>query len=187
MGAILNICAIVWLIGEIAIWRGDKQSSGGSERQDKGSRSYAIIAVIIGMGASSVASTFMPFLGIYRLAFFVLGIATMVAGIALRRWAVVTLGRFFNSKVVIQEGHKVVDSGPYRYVRNPSYTGLIITAVGYGIGCGSMVSIAIMFIVPLIGIVNRIFVEEEALLKGLGEDYTLYMKKVRYRLFPYIW
>ena len=54
------------------------------------------------------------------------GIVLMVLGILLRQWSIVVLGRFFSSVVAIQEGQKVVDRGPYRLVRHPAYTGVVL-------------------------------------------------------------
>jgi protein-S-isoprenylcysteine O-methyltransferase Ste14 len=51
------------------------------------------------------------------------GLVVLAAGVALRTWAILTLGRLFKFVVVIQDGHRVVASGPYRLLRHPSYTG----------------------------------------------------------------
>ncbi len=58
------------------------------------------------------------------------GVAMMWAGMAFRLWAIQTLGAFFRTSVVVQEGHQLVTAGPYRWLRHPAYTGVIITMVG---------------------------------------------------------
>jgi protein-S-isoprenylcysteine O-methyltransferase len=60
----------------------------------------------------------------------VTGLALMVAGIGLRAWSIVTLGRFFQYQIKVQPGHQVVTSGPYRFVRHPSYTGIAMSCAG---------------------------------------------------------
>jgi protein-S-isoprenylcysteine O-methyltransferase Ste14 len=116
----------------------------------------------------------------------VLGLALMWAGILLREWAVATLGRFFTVVVRVAEGQTVVDRGPYRWARHPSYTGLMVTLVGVGFALGSWLSVLVLLVLPLLGLVVRIRVEERALLDGLGEPYREYAARHR-RLVPGIW
>ena len=117
---------------------------------------------------------------------FVAGLVLMCAGIALRQWAVATLGRFFTIDVRVQPGQTVVDRGPYRRVRHPSYTGLILTFLGFGLALGNSAALAVAFLVPTAGLVYRIYFEERALLEGLGEPYRRFAEGRR-RLFPGVW
>jgi protein-S-isoprenylcysteine O-methyltransferase Ste14 len=121
-----------------------------------------------------------------RWAFFVVGLIVMSAGIALRKWAVALLGRFFTIDVRVHPDQVVVDRGPYRWVRHPSYTGLILTFVGIGLALGNWAALAVLAIVPTAGIVVRIRFEERALLAGLGEPYRRFAA-TRPRLFPGLW
>jgi protein-S-isoprenylcysteine O-methyltransferase Ste14 len=57
----------------------------------------------------------------------------MAVGIAIRQWAVMVLGRYFTTNVRVHPGQTVVEEGPYRWVRHPSYTGMLITFVGIGL------------------------------------------------------
>jgi protein-S-isoprenylcysteine O-methyltransferase Ste14 len=117
---------------------------------------------------------------------FVLGLVLMCVGIAIRQWAVATLGRFFTIDVRVQPGQTVVEGGPYRWVRHPSYTGLIVTFVGFGLALGNWASLAVLAVVPTAGLVYRIRFEERALLEGLGEPYRRYAEG-RPRLLPGVW
>lgn len=117
---------------------------------------------------------------------FVIGIVLMVAGIVIRQWAVALLGRFFTIDVRVHEGQTVVDTGPYRWVRHPSYTGLLLTLVGIGLALGNWAGLAVIVVVPTIGVVNRIHVEEQALLEGLGEPYRRFAA-TRAHLIPGVW
>jgi protein-S-isoprenylcysteine O-methyltransferase Ste14 len=87
------------------------------------------------------------------------GLTLTWAGMALRVWAVLTLGSFWRVVVVVQQDHHVVDSGPYRWVRHPSYLGILGATVGLGLAEGDWVSLAIMLVCPLIGVLVRIRVE----------------------------
>lgn len=111
------------------------------------------------------------------------GLTLVWAGIAFRLWAVFTLGSFFKTLVVIQEGHSVVDRGPYRWLRHPSYSGMLATTVGLGLAEGDWISLAIMLFGPLIGLLVRIHVEERALLRALGHEYADYAQRTA-RLVP---
>lgn len=71
-----------------------------------------------------------------RLAFG-LGIVLMIAGIALRQCSIVVLGKYFTSDVAAQSGHSLIEVGPYRYVHHPSYTGALLTLLGFGLALGN--------------------------------------------------
>lgn len=117
---------------------------------------------------------------------FVAGLFLMVAGIVLRQWAVALLGQFFTVDVRVHTGQTVVEGGPYRWVRHPSYTGLIVIFVGMGLALGNWASLAVLAVVPTVGLVVRIRFEERALLEGLGEPYRLFAAS-RAHLFPGLW
>jgi protein-S-isoprenylcysteine O-methyltransferase Ste14 len=117
---------------------------------------------------------------------FVVGIVLMVGGIVLRQWSVQTLGRFFTVDVRIHENQTVVDTGPYRWVRHPSYTGLLITLLGVGLALGNWAALALLIVVPTAGVVARIRVEERALEGALGERYRRF-EATRARLIPGVW
>ena len=117
---------------------------------------------------------------------FGLGISMMWVGLALRQWSVRTLGRSFTVVVRVTEGQAVVDRGPYRWVRHPSYAGLLLTLLGLGLTLGSWLSVLALAVLPSAGLAVRIRVEERALLAGLGEPYREYAERRR-RLVPGIW
>lgn len=99
----------------------------------------------------------------------------------------VIVNRFFSAVVRIQEdrGHSVVSSGPYRYVRHPGYTGVILY-----IGASAIVLESLWALIPagliLIVTVIRTFLEDRTLVSEL-EGYADYTERVRYRLIPLIW
>ncbi len=111
------------------------------------------------------------------------GVVLLWLGIGFRLWAIRTLGRFFKLTVVIQENHRVVESGPYRWLRHPSYTGGLVAATAIGLAEGDWVAIAIMAIGLSIAYLVRIPVEERALLAELGDEYAAYAKRTA-RLVP---
>ena len=117
---------------------------------------------------------------------FILGALLVAAGIAFRQWAVYVLGRFFTVYVRVSEGQKVVESGPYRVLAHPSYTGMVMVFVGIGLMLGNWLSLACLAILPTAGLVVRIKIEERALLAGIGEPYRRFLA-TRSRLIPGVW
>jgi protein-S-isoprenylcysteine O-methyltransferase Ste14 len=117
---------------------------------------------------------------------FSVGLVLMCAGIAIRQWAIALLGQFFTVDVRVHPDQVVVERGPYRWVRHPSYTGLIVTFVGMGLALGNWAALGVLIVVPTAGLVVRIRSEERALLEGLGEPYRRFAAS-RSRLFPGLW
>ncbi len=92
---------------------------------------------------------------------------------------------YLSRTVEVQSGQKVIDTGLYGMVRHPMYTATILMFLAMPVILGSLISLAVFLIYPVV-IVRRIGNEEEVLEKGL-EGYTEYKKKVRFRLLPFIW
>jgi protein-S-isoprenylcysteine O-methyltransferase Ste14 len=114
------------------------------------------------------------------------GLFAAAAGIAFRVWAILTLGRLFKFVVVIQDQHVVIDRGPYRLVRHPSYTGALVALLGIGIALDNLLAAAAIFLIPLAAVLARIRVEEARLTSALGPEYQHYAARTR-RLVPGIW
>lgn len=108
------------------------------------------------------------------------------AGIAVRLWAIVTLGRYFRGTVHIQRGHRVVRSGPYRWVRHPSYSGMLLAAAALAAQLGNALSWAVVMVCFGLALAYRIRVEERVLSEALGEEYTSYAAGTS-RLIPGVW
>jgi protein-S-isoprenylcysteine O-methyltransferase len=114
------------------------------------------------------------------------GLALLVAGTALRWAAIRALWRYFTVSVSILEGQGVVRRGPYGVVRHPSYTGLLLRYLGFGLAFANWVSAALIFLPLLAATLYRIRVEEEALLAHFGEEYAAYARETK-RLVPGIY
>jgi protein-S-isoprenylcysteine O-methyltransferase Ste14 len=115
----------------------------------------------------------------------VAGVAVTGTGIALRQWAIITLGPYFMGHVLVQPGQAVVSSGPYRWLRHPSYSGLWLEMIGIGLATGNVASMTACTLLPLIGITARINGEERELTAGLP-GYRDYIQG-KPRLLPHIW
>ncbi len=111
-----------------------------------------------------------------------LGVALYTVGGVLRLAPVFVLGRRFSGLVAIQEGHRLVTDGLYAHVRNPSYLGLLVNALGLALTFRSLpgVMIAALMIVPLVA---RMDAEERLLEETFGEEYRAYRARTA-RLVP---
>jgi len=114
------------------------------------------------------------------------GAAIMWLGLALRVWAILKLGGLFRGIVTIQDDHRLVTSGPYRWLRHPSYTGALVASIGYGVGLGHWTSLVALFLGWFIGLAYRIHVEESGLSRAFGSAYDEYRARTR-RLIPYVY
>jgi protein-S-isoprenylcysteine O-methyltransferase len=114
------------------------------------------------------------------------GFILFIGGLALRWYSIGYLGRYFTIDVSISAEHKLVDSGPYSYIRHPTYAGVLLAFVGLGLCFGNWLTI-LFLTVPIIGaFLWRIRIEESALTDALGEDYRAYMRRTK-RLIPWLY
>ena len=157
-------------------------------RSDHGSLLMVIASVAVGVAAAVVLASEVPRAAISpdRWTVFVIGLLLMWSGIAVRQWSIIVLGGFFTVDVRIQPDQTVIDRGPYRVVRHPSYSGMILTLLGMGLALGNWLSLAVIAVVPAGGLIVRIHIEEQTLLNALGEPYRQYASGHR-RLFPGLW
>ena len=114
------------------------------------------------------------------------GLVLMVAGTALRWAAIRALWSYFTVNVSILEGQRVVRRGLYGVVRHPSYTGLLLRYLGFGLAFANWISAALIFLPLLCATLYRIRVEEEALREHFGEEYAAYASATK-RLVPGIY
>ncbi|GGC65263.1 methyltransferase family protein [Undibacterium terreum] len=115
-----------------------------------------------------------------------LGVCLFLLGLIVRWASIIHLGRFFTVDVAIAAGHTVVDTGPYRYIRHPSYTGLMLQFLGIGICSGNILALLTLMTPIFLVLRYRIYIEEAALSEGLGMAYADYMRKTR-RLIPFVY
>ncbi|MGA2677632.1 MAG: isoprenylcysteine carboxylmethyltransferase family protein [Methanobacterium sp.] len=152
-------------------------------KEDKGSALLIILSTFI-----SIIVVF-SFAG-YNIALlpswaFYLGIISMILGIIIRQLSIAFLGRFFSPTINIQKDQEVVDNGPYKLIRHPSYTGGLLILIGLGLALQSWGAVLITLLILSLAYGYRIHVEEKLLVTELGDEYIDYMKRTK-RLIPYI-
>lgn len=111
------------------------------------------------------------------------GIVLLIAGTAVRWAAIFTLKSFFTVNVSILEGQRIVRHGVYRILRHPSYTGLLLRYLGFGLAFANWLSAALIFLPLCAATLYRIRVEEAALRERFGEEYLSYSRTTK-RLIP---
>ena len=118
--------------------------------------------------------------------FVTMSIIIMFGGLILRWTAILTLGRSFSHRIEIYDDQKFVRKGPYRYIRHPAYTGLVLFFIGWGITFENWISILAMFLLPLVALIYRVRIEEKLLRKHFGAVYDEY-KGSTHALIPFVY
>ena len=164
----------------------------GVARLDRGSLLLVTVAAGFGVGGAFLLEADVPSAIIgagvapIRWLCFAAGVTAIVAGSLGRQWAISTLGRFFTLNVTISDGQRVVTNGPYRWVRHPSYTADLVAFTGIGLALGNWLALLAAAVLPLLGLLVRIRVEEKALFANLEEPYRAYAEGKK-RLIPRVW
>ena len=173
----------VWTVIEI---RQALQRRADATSMDRGSlmilRVCAVAGVLLAALALKVSATAFP----YNAVVIAISLALIWAGIGLRWWCFRALGRYFTFTVMTSPDQRVITTGPYRFLRHPSYAGILLILAGIGLSYGNWLSLAALILLPLAGFINRIRVEEAALAATLGDAYTTYAGGRR-RLIPFVW
>jgi protein-S-isoprenylcysteine O-methyltransferase Ste14 len=115
-----------------------------------------------------------------------IGYLVLALGLIIRWVAISSLGNAFTVKVSILEKHTLKTNGIYRYIRHPSYTGLLLYYLALGIIMQNGVCFLLLLIFPLLAVINRIQVEEKVLLENFQSEYDNYQKR-SWRLIPFLY
>ncbi len=174
-----------WFLFEMWVYSRDRKRPAGSVVRGGG---RVFLGLAVGMTLAVNLPALAPLFDV-RTGFtivFVLGIVLIWAGLLFRFWSIQTLGNLFSTRLEIQQGHELVTRGPYKVLRNPSYTGGMITFTGIGLAIGNWLSLAVIVLLTLTMYVLRIRVEGRMLEAAFGQAYTDYKKKT-WALIPFIW
>jgi protein-S-isoprenylcysteine O-methyltransferase len=115
-----------------------------------------------------------------------LGIGVMLGGMALRFWANRVLGRFYTRTLRIADDQTVIDHGPYRVLRHPGYSGMLVLWAGAGLATLNWVVAGVVIVGMGAAYRYRIRCEEEMLRSALGQPYETYRAR-RWRLVPFVY
>jgi protein-S-isoprenylcysteine O-methyltransferase Ste14 len=178
---------LVYLFSEILLTATRRSRSRTGTKQDRSTLGvlWIVIMVSVTMGVF-VAMNWRAAVLPYGRALSLVGVILFVAGLLLRWWAIVTLGRFFTVDVTIEKDHELIERGPFRLVRHPSYTGVLLAFVGFALTLRNWAALLIILVPIFAAFIRRMNVEEGALSRALGSRYADYMRRTK-RLVPFIY
>jgi protein-S-isoprenylcysteine O-methyltransferase Ste14 len=148
--------------------------------QDAGTFRALMIGSPLALLAAGAASFLPWFIIPYPAVTVTAGIALIIAGAILRRYCFYALSTSFTGVVMVKEGQEVIQTGPYRFIRHPSYTAAFLMFTGVGVALESWLGVGILFLAHCYLYGRRVVVEEKALVQTLGgayEDYMLHTKR----------
>ena len=137
----------------------------------------AFVCMHLGWG-QLFAHPSVPLLGI--------GMLLYAMGLLLRWIAILSLRKAFTVKISIIENHKLKTDGVYRWMRHPSYTGLLLYYFGLGLVMNNVISLVLLMLVNGITLAQRIPMEERALSDHFGSEWRDFAQKTK-RLIPGIY
>ncbi|MFI1912989.1 methyltransferase family protein [Nocardia sp. NPDC020380] len=189
--AVAVVITWVWMALEIGLRVRDRLRGNGSTAGDGRTRLTITLLIAASMIVAIVVAVVLPADSALRfpgssLVWAVLGILLMVGGLVLRVWSIAVLGKSFRTTVEVDADQTVVNSGPYRWVRHPSYSGMLLLTIGYGIASDNWISLLVTIVLPAAALLRRIGLEEEVLVETLGQPYEEYRIGTK-RLVPGVW
>lgn len=115
-----------------------------------------------------------------------LGIVLIAAGVALRIWTRRAIKGLYSGVVQVRQDHRLVQEGPYRFIRHPGYAGFFLMALGISVAYSSLIGLLAILILFLPGLAYRMKVEEILLIGHFGGEYLNYRGKTK-KVIPWIW
>jgi protein-S-isoprenylcysteine O-methyltransferase Ste14 len=181
----LQLTLAGWAVLELGLRVRERVQGKGGAARDRATRVLIAVTLATAIALAEVTASWATvprIAGPYRAA----GLIVMWLGLAIRVWAIAALGRAFRTTVEVDPGQAVVSTGPYRWVRHPSYSGLLLIVTGFGLATGNWLGLAICVVLPLPALLWRIHVEEAELTRVLGDPYRAYTAQTK-RLIPGLW
>jgi protein-S-isoprenylcysteine O-methyltransferase Ste14 len=182
VSALFRIFDLVWIFSEIAILVITRTRSGNpsADIQDRGSLRILWFVILAAITLGSYYGETHPHT-IDRGAPWVrlTALTLLILGLAIRWTAIFTLGRSFSANVAIHVTQTIHKTGVFRFVRHPSYSGLILVFAAVGLYTRNWLGLAIIFIPTTAALLYRIRVEESALRRAFGHEYETYSKSTK--------
>jgi protein-S-isoprenylcysteine O-methyltransferase Ste14 len=186
---IVGLTTLAWLALEIGMLVRDRVRGTGGTAQDRGTLFLNLLVIVTAVLAADAAQAALRHDAAWQFGsrpVAAAGLLLMWTGLALRIWAIRVLGKSFRMTVEVDPGQQVVDRGPYRWLRHPSYTGILLITTGLGLAEGNWLSLALLVLLPTAVTMRRIHVEEAVLTSVLGQPYADYRMRTK-RLVPGLW
>jgi len=173
-----------WLASEILVGIVTRTKHSSGKVQDRGSLLILWIVITASITACQwISEATRPNMLGGAHALKTAGVIVMLAALAIRWTAIFTLGKSFSSNVAIQDSQQITRTGLYRFVRHPSYLGLLLVFLAVGLHSRNWISFVVVLVPTIAALLYRIHVEEAALMKAFGDDYSDYARATK-RLIP---
>ncbi len=178
---------LVYLFSEVLLTATRRSRSRTGTKQDRSTLGVIWLVIMASVTAGVYVAMHWPAAALpHGQVFASVGVFLFVAGLLLRWWAIITLGRFFTVDVTIEKDHELVERGPFRLVRHPSYTGVLLAFVGFALTLRNWAALLVILVPIFAAFIRRMNVEEEALSRALGSRYADYMRRTK-RLLPFVY
>ncbi len=181
--AIFMAACLVWLAPEMI---GMAPQMAKASRKTAAVHDQGSMVVLIGLQWTGLALDFglawlWPAAGMggQPTGLFVSGVVFIILGVALRWYAIRTLGNFFTRDVAVSPNQQVVQRGPYRLIRHPAYSGTFLTMLGVGLALANWAGLLALLVCVFAGHFYRVRIEEKALMRAIGQPYVEYMQHTR--------
>ncbi|MGA3171726.1 MAG: isoprenylcysteine carboxylmethyltransferase family protein [Chthoniobacteraceae bacterium] len=174
------VAALALYLARIVELRTRRQLVAGKVRENLTLRLFVAIGTV--MMAASLAEYFL-LRHVVSWVFFALGLAVALFSFYVRLSAIAALGRFWSLHVEIRENHELVRDGPFRWVRHPAYSSMILEILFLALILQAWWSALLVYAAFLPTLFMRIRIEEKALIEKFGDKYIEF-KKTTPALFP---
>ncbi len=182
-----QILFYLWVFSEVYIALGMRTRESSGNTRDRGTQLLLWLVIFFSIFASEwIAGSHAPtmFGGAHWLK--TLAILVFMLGLAIRWTAILSLGKSFSANVAIRPTQTIYRGGLYRWVRHPSYLGMLLIFLAIGIYSRNWIALAAVVIPTTLALLYRIRIEEIALNHAFGEAYSSYSKTTR-RLLPFVY
>jgi protein-S-isoprenylcysteine O-methyltransferase Ste14 len=178
---------LVYLFSEVLLTATRRSRSRTGTKQDRSTLGVIWLVIMVSIAAGVCVAARWPAAALpHGQMFAQVGVFLFVGGLFLRWWAIITLGRFFTVDVTIEKDHELVERGPFRLVRHPSYTGVLLAFVGFALTLRNWAALLVILVPIFAAFIRRMNVEEDALSRALGSRYAEYMGRTK-RLVPFVY
>jgi protein-S-isoprenylcysteine O-methyltransferase Ste14 len=184
LSGLLVVTGAVWVVAE---FRQSLRSRPDARRAERGGRTVVVVPAVVGGGLALFLANVLPFAAVPDPVVAAwCALVVLWAAVALRLWSFRTLGRYFTFTVQTSSDQAVVKTGPYRFVRHPAYSALLLAAAAGGLLIGNWLSLVVVVSAVAAALAYRIHVEERALEQDVGPAYREYAATHK-RLVPFVW
>ena len=187
--AVFLAACCIWNIPEAV---GALRQRAKVARKEASVQDHASLGILVGLQWMGLALNFlfawlfqMAAIFWHRITLFAIGVLLILLGVTLRWYAIWTLGRYFTRDVAVSTDQQIVQTGPYRTIRHPAYSGTFLTMLGVGLAVTNWASLLALLTCVLVGHLYRVRVEEKALIQALGQPYVAYMHHTK-RFIPFV-